>query len=770
MILEQEELIEEISLGGVEEDVIEAGIDMSNISFILDLVSTKFYSDPIGSIVREIASNSVDANTESGSEKPIIIKMGVDTENRDAYFIEFIDNGLGITTERFDKVYRKWFSSTKRLTNNQIGSFGLGSKSILAYSQYFFITTRCEGYETKYILSKNNGTVPKIEILSKVECSGATGTTIRIDIRNATDFNKFEYAIKDQLQYFSNVYVDSFTRNINNEYKIYDCNHFQYRSGNTEGKMHLLLGKVKYKIDEYIINSGLSTWDKGYIKIPNIPVGLKFEIGEIMVNPNRESIEYKTKTIELIKEKINLVVEELKLIFSKQNPVINDLGEFIVRRKETPVIKFSEEHKLDVESLGVENSVIFEPLKGVILPNNLFEEYFTEIIRNSTLKNRKNKYTLRVTEKSDISTLTRSYLGNKSLNRYSNSIIGEGLVILYDKQRYDQILSDLKLNPRVGYSTNWYKKVAANQNHNVRVPRLGSAQIVYKFRKIVREYLERTCREYPTATEEYIKEYKRARLDNQASKRRKENKLVICYDSIGKNREEIALDTLRKSVVVFYSIKDEARGMGQLEKYENLILYGHKDKKTLYFLQGKGVSHLPRYRFISITKTNFNQFKNLDNLQHISSFFRTPSLQVEFNKMVLASLWNTNDTCYTDTSLYYELKIVSDYYANLASKLRMFLNQYDIEYINRNLEDLKKIPVRNHYRTLNIRKTKKELDAFLPKTQLLSYLTGKIPVEVLKKIIKNFKEIKTIKLNKELWQTKSVSNNMEQLSSLQLME
>ena len=37
-----------------------------------------------------------------------------------------------------------WFSSTKRNTDEFIGGWGLGSKSPLAYQDYFFIITICK--------------------------------------------------------------------------------------------------------------------------------------------------------------------------------------------------------------------------------------------------------------------------------------------------------------------------------------------------------------------------------------------------------------------------------------------------------------------------------------------------------------------------------------------------------------------------------------------------------------------------------------------------
>ena len=122
MILTSELDIDEDLIG--ESDSIEASIDNDNLNFVFNLVSTRFYSNPIGSIVREYASNAWDAHIEMGHNKPIIVHLAHDYENN-SYYIEFVDTGIGISEERFEKVFMKYFSSSKRDSNVQIGGFGL---------------------------------------------------------------------------------------------------------------------------------------------------------------------------------------------------------------------------------------------------------------------------------------------------------------------------------------------------------------------------------------------------------------------------------------------------------------------------------------------------------------------------------------------------------------------------------------------------------------------------------------------------------------------
>lgn len=115
----------EIQRVGDTDEGIQAGIDESSLPFVFELVSKQLYSNPIGSIVREITSNCFDSHIEAKVDQPVIISKTYNIE--EGYSIEFKDVGVGISPPRMNNIFMNYFSSTKRETNELIGGFGLTS-------------------------------------------------------------------------------------------------------------------------------------------------------------------------------------------------------------------------------------------------------------------------------------------------------------------------------------------------------------------------------------------------------------------------------------------------------------------------------------------------------------------------------------------------------------------------------------------------------------------------------------------------------------------
>ncbi len=100
---------------------LDASIDKDNLGFLFDIVSKQMYRRPINSIVREITSNCFDSHIEAKVDDPVIIKFD---EDEAGDYISFIDVGVGMSPDRMEKVYSKYFSSSKRESNEFIGMFG----------------------------------------------------------------------------------------------------------------------------------------------------------------------------------------------------------------------------------------------------------------------------------------------------------------------------------------------------------------------------------------------------------------------------------------------------------------------------------------------------------------------------------------------------------------------------------------------------------------------------------------------------------------------
>ena len=290
-------------LGDIQE--FKTSIDPKNLEFITTLLSSNLYSNPEQSFIREIVSNAWDSHVEAGTtDTPVIIryKWG----NNSSWEITIRDFGTGISPERFKNIFCNIGSSTKRESNEFIGGFGLGRFSSLACSNTVYITSYYNGIEYLYIMVKSGNTITTNLVMQKPteEKNG-----VEITIKNIPNIHPYKRALK-YIVFFPNIYVDGIGTDIN-DIKIKKFNNFAVASQSIELK--LLLGNVLYPCDTTLI----SQESKDFIySIQYTGIVLKFNIGELNITPNRESIIYTEDTINKINDKVKAAESELENIIS----------------------------------------------------------------------------------------------------------------------------------------------------------------------------------------------------------------------------------------------------------------------------------------------------------------------------------------------------------------------------------------------------------------------------------------------------------------------
>ncbi len=245
-------------------------------SHFLKILTEHAYSDPLGSIVRESVSNSIDAMTASDKTDPVIVRL---KEANGAYTLHFIDTGVGLSLEEFDQFIMTIGASNKRDSDKFLGGWGAGSKNFLSYCDSASYIIRKDGIERNIIIFKGE-VFPERTVVYEKETTEPNGVEVIIPI-NEDDEYEVVTKIKEQCSYFDNVWYD--IEDFNNTYHVYKTDLFMWNELEAFSEMHICLKGVAYPIDWKVL--GINRLD--------IPIALRFDnYDHLHPSFNRESINY----------------------------------------------------------------------------------------------------------------------------------------------------------------------------------------------------------------------------------------------------------------------------------------------------------------------------------------------------------------------------------------------------------------------------------------------------------------------------------------------
>lgn len=283
-------------------------IKQKDMGIILEILRSKLYSDPIGSICREIACNARDANREVGKfNTPIEISFVKLFEDDDEVCVTFKDEGPGISPDRISDVFINYGSSTKRDDNIQTGGFGIGAKVPFCYTDNFYIITIVDNIKYVYravITNNNNGS---LFLHSKQETNEPNGTTVSIPIKEI-DRKKFE----KNIYYYTLLWNTKPTyNNFINENVGLNIIHKNEKglTVNNYGCDTLKNASVYVNIDGILYESNLKVCDNYYVCYASVI--LNYNIGDLTISANRETLHFDKKTEDRIKTDYNRYIDDL---------------------------------------------------------------------------------------------------------------------------------------------------------------------------------------------------------------------------------------------------------------------------------------------------------------------------------------------------------------------------------------------------------------------------------------------------------------------------
>jgi len=334
-------------------------IEASAMSMMLDNLQIFMYQKPIQSTVRECTSNALDSLKEKkialeivtgqsqvsdyfvekegdiykdskfdhnyydpkwlSSDNTVYLSYmnSTDSLSRDQFVIE--DTGVGLGGLRLEKYFSLGYSS-KRLTSQTLGAFGLGNKSPLATGvDSYRIVSRYNGREFSFdvfshkvdcVYSKwdeNGGKNKSITFSNGFEAfyketKEKNGLKLIVDVKKHNK-NQYIEAVKSQLMYFKdNIIFKEFYEGQSPriiDFKsniIFESDDIIVSDSNYFSRPHFVLKNVSY---------GAVDFKELELENRHGTIGIKINMEEVDVSPSRENIIYNQRSREVILKKYN---------------------------------------------------------------------------------------------------------------------------------------------------------------------------------------------------------------------------------------------------------------------------------------------------------------------------------------------------------------------------------------------------------------------------------------------------------------------------------
>jgi hypothetical protein len=615
-------------------------------AMVFQIFTSNIYSNPIGTIVREITSNCKDSHTEAGVNKPILIKHWID-KLTNTHNISFIDYGVGISPDRMENIYGVYFASSKRVDNTQIGGFGVGGKTPLAYKRNtsrghedsdnsFNIITNFNGIKYTYLIYEGEE-CPMFSLQNETPTEEPNGTEVRVPVVEK-DLRAFKNEMIRQLYYFEDVVFEGFENvatevNLTNEYQIVRGKTFLYRGKEYNDNVHVCLGKVAYPLDYDVL--GLDESDY------NFPVAIKLEVGEIGVNISRELLNYKEATIKLLKKKLTEVKAELLEMLGKQYDNIVTLEDYFKVKTNFGYLYFPNGESIDMSDCIAQKDVDFSNFKYSFLkmPNDrqLFRFFFeSKLYGKKEGRSRRSWRYSNNNNDDDTSAFEGGYdvlVGKKKALYYFNGEFERKIVKqawLKDQHtRYYMITRKNLCDPEVRLATmaiisdlfNVHDEVLLkDKDGNLTGECTPYIQSLVDMQEEYFEMVKQYCTDYQSVEvpESFIESRKRERITPEMRKISIPVKIMGAYYA----GQRVKLDALFKlNCTIFYGLKEEEDKLKLASKTFGLtfnseyLINGYNDHQNIFKSAGK-----PAVLFIRIAAGNVRYMEFCKKAMPIKDF------------------------------------------------------------------------------------------------------------------------------------------------------
>jgi len=307
------------------------GIKSKNLSHLIHIVRDQIYSDKVLAVIREYACNACDANVMAGlKDTPIIVTL---PSKLDPTF-KVRDFGGGLSEQDIVDIFISYGESTKRNTNDAIGTLGIGSKSGFAYGDSFIVTSYNNGIKTVYdcVLDKTNVGNCLVLLSEPMKADEKEGIEITVNVKHddIEDFrdkalNFFKYwTVKPELIGFTPTNEKVKEKTVlfqGSNWTIFEDTSTNYYGRNDSTSL-ALMGNIAYPIKWDLVKLPQtrdgSLNDKVLDYIKNADLVFRFNIGDVEFAPSREALQYTDHTINGINAAVKTVMAEIERVVTEK--------------------------------------------------------------------------------------------------------------------------------------------------------------------------------------------------------------------------------------------------------------------------------------------------------------------------------------------------------------------------------------------------------------------------------------------------------------------
>lgn len=273
------------------------------------------YSHPIRAIVRELIANAIDAMAQVGKEQQPI-EIGAPTYYDPTFVVQ--DFGPGLSEENIYRLFMGYGGTTKDADDNQIGGFGIGSKSPLCYTDTFTVVSRYAGRMATYLIFLDETRSPKTTKLDEIDYIGSTGLSVHVPLKASVDCYEFAdeiRAIASLLPVLPNIpELDPPVTPQQYQIKTAQFGLRTTKQSNGHDSLRAIIGNIAYPISKYTCdlpapqNRSYDT-HRGML---DAGLDLFFSIGDLTLAPSREALVYTDEVCAKINTRLDEVINTLK--------------------------------------------------------------------------------------------------------------------------------------------------------------------------------------------------------------------------------------------------------------------------------------------------------------------------------------------------------------------------------------------------------------------------------------------------------------------------